>query len=66
LIKRAIAGKSTESDKDLITLHNQNRLHIKSDRVHWIQVDGDVVTQSNELTAIHVPSALRVLTLDEL
>ena len=66
LIKRAIAGKSTESDKDLITLHNQNRLHIKSDRVHWIQVDGDVVTRSNELTAIHVPSALRVLALDEL
>ncbi len=64
LIRRALAGNSTEFDSDVITLHNQNRLHIKSDRMHWIQVDGDVVTQSNELTAIHVPEALRVLTID--
>jgi diacylglycerol kinase family enzyme len=63
LIRRALAGNSTEFDSDVITLHNQNRLHIKSDRMHWIQVDGDVVTQSNELTAIHVPEALRVLTI---
>jgi diacylglycerol kinase family enzyme len=27
----------------------------------WIQVDGDIVTQSTELTATHVPNALRVL-----
>ena len=63
LIRRAIAGNSTELDNDVITLHDQNRLHIKSDRLHWIQVDGDVVTQSNELTAIHVPAALRVLRI---
>ncbi|CAB4329588.1 unannotated protein [freshwater metagenome] len=63
LIRRAIAGNSTELDNDVITLHDQNRLHIQSDRLHWIQVDGDVVTQSNELTAIHVPAALRVLRI---
>jgi diacylglycerol kinase family enzyme len=63
LIRRAIAGNSTELDNDVITLHDQNRLHIKSDRPHWIQVDGDVVTQSNELTAVHVPAALRVLRI---
>jgi diacylglycerol kinase family enzyme len=63
LIRRAIAGNSTELDNDVITLHDQNRLHIKSDRLHWIQVDGDVVTQSNELTAVHVPAALRVLRI---
>lgn len=61
LIRRAMAGKSAESEKYAIALIDQTRVHIQAERPMWIQVDGDVVTQSTELTATHVPDALRVL-----
>lgn len=61
LVRRAMAGKSAESEKYAIALIDQTRVHIQAERPMWIQVDGDVVTQSTELTATHVPNALRVL-----
>ncbi len=61
LVRRAMAGKSAESEKYAIALIDQSRVHIQAERPMWIQVDGDVVTQSTELTATHVPNALRVL-----
>lgn len=61
LTQRAIAGKSAENDKDTITLIDQKQIHIQSEQALWIQVDGDVITQSTELTATHVPNALRTL-----
>ncbi len=61
LVRRAIAGKSAENERNVIALTNQKQVHIQSDRPLWIQVDGDVLTQSTELTATHVPNALRVL-----
>jgi diacylglycerol kinase family enzyme len=61
LVRRAVAGKSAENEKHAIALINQSRVHIQAEQPMWIQVDGDVVTQSTELTATHVPNALRVL-----
>jgi diacylglycerol kinase family enzyme len=61
LARRAIAGKSAEKESNVIALTDQKQVHIQSDRSLWIQVDGDVLTQSTELTATHVPNALRVL-----
>jgi diacylglycerol kinase family enzyme len=61
LTRRAIAGKSAEKESNVIALIDQRQVHIQSDRALWIQVDGDIVTQSTELTATHVPNALRVL-----
>lgn len=61
LASRAIAGKSAENDQNVIALTNQKQVHIESETPLWIQVDGDVLTQSVELTATHVPNALRVL-----
>jgi diacylglycerol kinase family enzyme len=61
LASRAIAGKSAENDCNVIALTNQKHVHIQAESPLWIQVDGDVVTQSTELTATHIPSALRVL-----
>ena len=61
LARRAIAGKSAEKESNVIALIDQKQVHIQSDRPLWIQVDGDIVTQSTELTATHVPNALRVL-----
>jgi diacylglycerol kinase family enzyme len=61
LTRRAIAGKSAENDVNVIELIDQKKVHIQAERPLWIQVDGDVVTQSTELTATHVPNALRVL-----
>jgi diacylglycerol kinase family enzyme len=61
LASRAIAGKSAENDRNVIALTNQKHVHIQAESPLWIQVDGDVVTQSTELTATHIPSALRVL-----
>ena len=61
LVRRAVAGKSAENEKHAIALINQTRVHIQAEQPMWIQVDGDVVTQSTELTATHVPNALRVL-----
>jgi diacylglycerol kinase family enzyme len=61
LTRRAIAGKSAEKESNVIALIDQRQVHIQSDRALWIQVDGDIVTQSTELTATHVPDALRVL-----
>jgi len=61
LARRAIAGKSVENESNVIALTDQKQIHIQSDRPLWIQVDGDIVTQSTELTATHVPNALRVI-----
>lgn len=61
LIRRALAGKSPENDAKVIALVDQKQIHIQSNRAMWIQVDGDIVTQSTELTATHVPNALKVL-----
>lgn len=61
LAMRAVAGKSAENERNVIALLDQKQIHIQSDRPLWIQVDGDIVTQSNELTATHVPNALRVI-----
>jgi diacylglycerol kinase family enzyme len=61
LVRRAVAGKSAENGKHAIALIDQSRVHIQAELPMWIQVDGDVVTQSTELTATHVPNALRVL-----
>lgn len=61
LVKRALAGQVTENDKNLIALHNQIQVQIKANGPMWIQVDGDVIAQSSELTATHLPNALSVL-----
>jgi diacylglycerol kinase family enzyme len=61
LASRAIAGKSAENERNIISLSNQKQVHIQSETPLWIQVDGDVLTQSVELTATHIPNALRVL-----
>jgi diacylglycerol kinase family enzyme len=61
LASRAIAGKSAENDSNVIALTNQKQVHIQAESPLWIQVDGDVVAQSTELTATHIPNALRVL-----
>ena len=61
LARRAIAGKSAENERNVISLLDQKQIHIQSDRPLWIQVDGDIVAQSPELTATHVPNALRVI-----
>ena len=61
LVRRALAGKSAENDAKVIALVDQKQVHIQSKRAMWIQVDGDIVTQSTELTATHVPNALKVL-----
>jgi len=61
LASRAIAGKSAENQRNVIALINQKQVHIQAESPLWIQVDGDVVTQSTELTATHIPNALRVL-----
>ncbi|MGA0003933.1 MAG: diacylglycerol/lipid kinase family protein, partial [Candidatus Nanopelagicales bacterium] len=61
LASRAIAGKSAENDRNVIALTNQKQVHIQAEIPLWIQVDGDVIAQSTELTATHVPIALRVL-----
>jgi diacylglycerol kinase family enzyme len=63
LANRAIAGKSAETDRDVIALTDQNMIHIKAESPLWIQVDGDVIAQSTELTATHVPNSLRVLAI---
>lgn len=61
LASRAIAGKSAENDQNVIALTNQKQVHIQAESPLWIQVDGDVIAQSTELTATHIPNALRVL-----
>lgn len=61
LVRRAIAGVSAQDDKSVITLVDQKRIQITAKRPLWVQVDGDVVTQTSELTAVHIPNALRVL-----
>jgi diacylglycerol kinase family enzyme len=61
LANRAITGKSAENQRNVIALINQKQVHIQAESPLWIQVDGDVVTQSTELTATHIPNALRVL-----
>jgi diacylglycerol kinase family enzyme len=61
LASRAIAGKSAENDRNVIALTNQKQVHIQAESPLWIQVDGDVIAQSTELTATHIPNALRVL-----
>jgi len=61
LARRAMAGKSAENDRNVIALVDQGQIHIQAERPLWIQVDGDVVTQSTELTATHVPNALRTV-----
>jgi len=61
LARRALAGKSAENDANVIELLDQRKVHIQAERPLWIQVDGDVVAQSTELTATHIPNALRVL-----
>ena len=61
LASRAIAGKSAENDRNVIALTNQKQVHIQAESQLWIQVDGDVIAQSTELTATHIPNALRVL-----
>jgi diacylglycerol kinase family enzyme len=61
LASRAIAGKSAENDRNVIALTNQKQVHIQAEIPLWIQVDGDVIAQSTELTATHIPHALRVL-----
>jgi diacylglycerol kinase family enzyme len=61
LASRAVAGKSAENQRDVIALIDQKQVHIQAESPLWIQVDGDVITQSTELTATHFPSALRVL-----
>jgi diacylglycerol kinase family enzyme len=61
LASRAIAGKSAENDQNVIALINQKQVHIQAESPLWIQVDGDVIAQSTELTATHIPNALRVL-----
>jgi diacylglycerol kinase family enzyme len=61
LARRALAGKSAENDKNVIALIDQNQVHVQAEHPLWIQVDGDLITQSTELTASHVPNALRTL-----
>jgi len=61
LASRAIAGKSAANDQNVIALTNQKQVHIQAESPLWIQVDGDVIAQSTELTATHIPNALRVL-----
>jgi diacylglycerol kinase family enzyme len=59
--RRALIGKSAPSDSNVISLIDQSQVHVQAERALWIQVDGDVIAQSTELTATHVPNALRTV-----
>lgn len=61
LASRALAGKSAENDRNLIALIDQKQVRIQAENPLWVQVDGDLVAQTTELTATHIPNALRVL-----
>lgn len=63
LSRQALAGVNPENDPNVISLFDQKHLHIQAQHPLWIQVDGDVIAQSTELTATHVPNSLRVLTI---
>ena len=59
--RRALIGKFAPSDSNVISLIDQSQVHVQAERALWIQVDGDVIAQSTELTATHVPNALRTV-----
>jgi diacylglycerol kinase family enzyme len=61
LVRRAMNGVSALGDKRVIALQDQKCIRLKADRPLWIQVDGDVIAQASELSAEHIPNALRVL-----
>lgn len=59
--RRVLIGKSAPGDSNVISLIDQSQVHVQAERALWIQVDGDVIAQSTELTATHVPNALRTV-----
>jgi diacylglycerol kinase family enzyme len=61
LTRNIVAGKPIPESGEVIALHDLNSLELKSERELWVQVDGDVVAQSRNLRASHIPKALRVL-----
>lgn len=61
LVRGAMKGISALDDERVITLADQKQIQISADRPLWIQVDGDVISKARELTAVHIPNALRVI-----
>ena len=61
LVRGAMKGISALDDERVITLADQKQIQISAKRPLWIQVDGDVISKARELTAVHIPNALRVI-----
>ena len=61
LVRGAMKGISALDDERVITLADQKQIQISAKRPLWIQVDGDVISKARELTAVHIPNALRVV-----
>lgn len=61
MAKQALRSESMTSKGNVIALVNQKKINFAADRSLWVQVDGDVVAQTTEVTARHFPNALRVL-----
>jgi diacylglycerol kinase family enzyme len=61
LVRGAMKGISALDDERVITLADQKQIQISANRPLWIQVDGDVISKARELTAVHIPNALRVI-----
>lgn len=61
LVRGAMKGISALDDERVITLADQKQIQISAKRPLWIQVDGDVISKERELTAVHIPNALRVI-----
>ncbi len=61
LVRGAMKGISALDDERVITLADQKQIQISANRPLWIQVDGDVISKARELTALHIPNALRVI-----
>ena len=61
LVRGAMKGISALDDERVIALADQKQIQISAKRPLWIQVDGDVISKARELTAVHIPNALRVI-----
>jgi diacylglycerol kinase family enzyme len=61
MAKHALRREAMTSNGNVIALINQEHISFVADRSLWVQVDGDVVAQTTEVTARHIPNALRVL-----
>ncbi len=62
LTRNIVAGRQLPESREVIALHDLQAVTLNSESELWVQVDGDVVAQSRNLRARHIPNALRVLS----